>query len=112
MTPTTTSTSSTACLELAIFRAKPGVAPAEVARALAAAQGWLALQPGFLSRRLHRDEAQDTWVDEVSWRSAGEAHRAGEAFLATPVAAALDRVIDMGSFRCLHAAPVPLDAGT
>lgn len=108
MTPNSTPTPG--CLELATFKARPGTDPAEVGLALASAQAWLAAQPGFLSRRLLRDEAQDTWVDEVAWRSAEEAHRAGEAFLSSPVAAAIDRVVDMGSFRCLHAAPVPLPA--
>jgi heme-degrading monooxygenase HmoA len=109
-TSTSTSTATPGCLELATFKARPGTDPAEVGRALAAAQAWLAAQPGFLSRRLLRDEAQETWVDEIGWRSAEEAHRAGEAFRSSPVAAAIDRVIDTSTFRCLHAAPVPLPA--
>ncbi|MBI5068932.1 MAG: antibiotic biosynthesis monooxygenase [Deltaproteobacteria bacterium] len=99
---------SAACVEVATFRARPGLAPEEVTRALAAASRWLAGQPGFLGRRLFHDPAEETWLDQVEWRSADDAARAMAAYPGSPVAPALDRVVDPASFRCLHVAPVSL----
>lgn len=105
-TNTSTAASTTPCLEVATFRARAGVARADLLRALAAAEPWLAVQPGFVSRRLLHDEAQDTWVDVIEWRSAAEAHQAMDASATAPFAAAFGDVIDLETSRCLHAAPV------
>jgi len=101
-----TATTNAPCLEVATFRARAGVSRADLLRALADALPWLAAQPGFISRRLLHDQAQDTWVDTVEWRSEVEAHRAMAVAAQAPFAAALGEVIDLETFRCLHAAPV------
>lgn len=98
------------CLEVATFRARPGLGPEEVTRALASASAWLATQPGFLGRRIFRD-AEGTWLDQVEWRSADDAARAMAAYPASPVAPLLDPIVDPASFRCLHVAPVTLPSG-
>ena len=106
--PTKPQQTSPGCLEIATVRARPGVGRPAMERVLARAQAWLEAQPGFLSRRLAHDPAEDTWVDTIEWRTAEDARRAMEAYAAAPFAAELDGVVDPASFRCLHAVPVPL----
>ena len=102
---------SPTCFEVATFRARAGVPRADLLRALADADPWLAAQPGFLSRRLLHDEAQDTWVDTIEWRSTAEAQRAMAASATEAFAAALEAVIDPESARCVHAVPVAAAKG-
>jgi hypothetical protein len=98
------------CIEIATFRARSGTARPRLADALARSQTWLEARPGFVSRRLAHDAAEDTWVDTVEWRSAEDARRAMEAYASAPFAEELNGLIDPTTFRCLRAAPVPLPA--
>lgn len=105
----TTDTPGPACLEVATFRARPGVSAEALTRALRGVQPWLESQPGYLSRHLAVDPATGAWVDTVAWRSSSEAQRAMAASASAPGMAELGAAIDEGSFRCLHATPVPLE---
>ena len=106
----TPATPDARCLEVAIVRPRAGVTRPQMERALGLSQAWLERQPGFLSRRVAHDAKEDTWVDTIEWRTAEDAHRAMAAYAEAPFAAELNGAIDEASFRCFHAAPVPVSA--
>lgn len=95
--------------EIVSFRAVAEVTQPEMVRRAAATTGWLARQPGFISRVLSCDE-DGAWTDHVLWQNLAAAQAAGAAFITEPSAAPLLQAIDGSTVRMQHA-PVLLRQG-
>jgi hypothetical protein len=88
-------------MEIVTFRLVAGVADAAFLAAAAGTGAMVAAQPGFVRRRLLRDEA-GLWTDSVEWQSLGAAHAAAETLMTVPAFAPFMAAIDMSSLTLRH----------
>ena len=94
--------------EIASFGATASAA--EVRRAAAGMESWLATQTGFVSRVLVGPDAEGRWVDLVRWRSQEAAEAAAAQIMNAPAAGAFMAVIDPGTVSMRHL-PLALEQG-
>ena len=66
-------------LELVLFKLKEGVTSERFLATVDAVSTWARTQPGFLSRDLSHDRAEDRWIEVVYWRTLGDAEAAADA---------------------------------
>ncbi|WP_292321281.1 antibiotic biosynthesis monooxygenase [Mesorhizobium sp.] len=92
----------TETLEIVSFRLKPEAAGDFVAQN-GAVTGWLARQPGFLSRHLGRRE-DGSWIDVVRWQSLEQAQSAAQRIMAEIGDCEAMRAIEPASVAMSHAA--------
>lgn len=89
-------------IELAQFKAKPGVSDEEV---LAASQeahdGFLAKQKGYVSRELTKS-SEGEWVDIVHWETMEDAQAAMQNFMGSPSTKKFVEIIDDSSVKMMH----------
>jgi hypothetical protein len=88
-------------LEHVTFRLVPQADQSSFAAANAAADGFLAAQPGYRGRTLAR-RADGAFVDLVAWTDRASAEAAAAAYLADPASAALTALIDQASLEFQH----------
>jgi hypothetical protein len=91
-----------ACHEIVVFRAAPGVAPQQLADALATVDTLIREQPGFISRTTLHDPDTSYWIDHIAWASRSNAMQALEQLNTAPLAAALFAQLDQASVLMLH----------
>lgn len=89
-------------VELAQFKAKPGVSDTQVITASDEAhQGFLAKQRGYSKRELLKS-SNGTWVDIVHWESIEDAQAAMNSFMGHPSTQAFGGVIDPSTIVMMH----------
>ena len=88
-------------LEHVVFRFRPDADPAAVDEANAAADAFLASQPGFQGRELAR-RPDGAFVDLVWWTDRASAEAATAAYFADPASAAFGAIIDPDSVESGH----------
>lgn len=88
-------------LEIASFLLAPGVSEQQFEAALGESERFLAMQPGFLFRRLSRG-ADHRWSDMVLWRDQTSATLGAEAFEQHACAAAMLPCLDLASLSMRH----------
>ena len=64
-------------------------------------QTWLKDQPGYLDRRVARDDS-GLWIDVVSWTSLAEAQQAADTIMQTAAGQAFGAAIDGPSIQMFH----------
>ncbi|TGP23397.1 MULTISPECIES: hypothetical protein [unclassified Mesorhizobium] len=92
----------TETLEIVSFRLKPEAAGDFVAQN-GVVTGWLARQPGFLSRHLGTRE-DGSWIDVVRWQSLERAQSAAQRIMAEIGDCEAMRAIEPASVAMSHAA--------
>lgn len=93
---------SLVCHEIVVFRAAKGVAPQQLADALADVDALIREQPGFISRTTLHDPDTSYWIDHIAWESRSNAMQALEQLNSAPLAAALFGRLDPASVLMLH----------
>ena len=88
-------------IEHVVFRLVPDADAAAVDAANAAADAFLARQPGFQARELAR-RPDGTYLDLVWWTDRASAEAATAAYLADPASAQFGAVIDPASLEFGH----------
>lgn len=89
-------------IELAQFKAKPGVSDNEVLIASQEAHdGFLAKQKGYVSRELSKS-SEGEWVDIVHWETMGDAQAAMNLFMGHPSTKKFGEVIEPASIKMIH----------
>lgn len=92
-------------LELVVFKLKEGVTSERFLATVDAVSEWARTQPGFLSRDLSHDRAEDRWIEVVYWRTLGDAEAAADAAQGSAACAPMFALIDMDSMLFLHGMP-------
>lgn len=93
-------------LELVVFELKEGVTREQLLATVDPVSRWIGEQPGFLSRELLHDTANERWIDLVWWRTLEDAHAAAEKAMTSESCAPMFALIDMESTLMVHAEPV------
>jgi heme-degrading monooxygenase HmoA len=88
-------------MEVVTFRLIKGVTDAAFLAAARGTETIVAAQPGFISRRLLRDDTGQ-WTDTVEWQSLAAAHAAAETVVSDPAFAAFGGSIDMTGLTMRH----------
>jgi hypothetical protein len=94
--------SKNACFEIVHFAFVTEIAPQRQSEAMQALGGWVATQPGFVSRHTYQDAQQGHWTDVVEWASRGDAIAAMERSQQEPALASVLALIDPDSLRVSH----------
>ena len=95
----------TESLEIVTFRLKPGTEAGFVANN-GVMTGWLARQPGVLSRHLGKSD-DGSWVDALRWQSKEQTQAAADRIVAEIGDSEAVQAIDPASVDMRHAAVVP-----
>ena len=93
-------------LELATFKLKSGVTEEQFNFANESLSGWARRQPGFVSRNLSYNKAEQTYIDVVYWESMAAAQAADEISMNSEECAPLFGMIEDDSVKLVHAVPV------
>ncbi|MET7731851.1 hypothetical protein ABZT02_10830 [Streptomyces sp. NPDC005402] len=90
-------------LELVTFRTHDGVLEQQFDEAVRSVDGFLAEQPGFLSRQVLTVDTDGSRVDLVWWKDLAAARAAAESIRTDPRAASFMSCLDPDSVRVSHA---------
>ncbi|HEU4408636.1 MAG TPA: antibiotic biosynthesis monooxygenase [Polyangiaceae bacterium] len=88
-------------IETVTFRLMAGVSKDQFRDAAEQATAFMTAQPGFVRRRLSREE-NGTWVEHVEWRSMADAKAAAATIGQAESARAFIRAIDGPSIAIAH----------
>ena len=88
--------------EIVTFRLVPGTDEAAFLDAARGTEVAVRAQPGFVARRLSKDEA-GLWTDMVEWQSLASAEAAARAVMAEPAFGPFAAMIDMDNLTMRHA---------
>ena len=94
-------------MEIAEFRAEPGVDDRTLVAAAKGLDVWLRDQAGFVWRRLAKCE-DGSWVDVLEWTSLQAAQAAASSIMSAPSAAPMMQLIAKGAkmrHSYIHLAP-------
>lgn len=87
--------------EVALFQTQPGISDAEALRLLELLTPIVSQFPGFVSRRISRNE-QGLWLDFLEWETMEQARSASATILKMPAAAEAFQIIDMSTLQMFH----------
>jgi hypothetical protein len=88
-------------IELVSLRVRPTVSDADFVCAADSATTFLSSCPGFVRRRLAKDDV-DAWVDYIEWRTREDAVAAAKRFNRAPETRAFSEAIEPGSVVTHH----------
>ena len=93
-------------LELVTFKLNPGSTEDAFAAANESLAGWLRKQPGFVSRQLSFNEADETYIDVVYWESRAAVELADQASMTAEECVPLFSMCNIETVKMVHADPV------
>ncbi len=88
-------------LEVVVFKLAEGVTDELFLESAQGIEGWLETKPGFLNRRLSKDE-NGMWLDLIEWESMDEAQSAAAEIMSQPAGQAFSANIDGPSVQMYH----------